>query len=57
LTDVLEIGMATRWMIVRVKPIAKPAKPFGARASVEPRMTNRKMAVKTISARMTAPSE
>jgi hypothetical protein len=58
LTDVSEIGMATRWMMVKVKPIARPAKPFGARVSVEPRMTNRNTAVNTISARMvTAPSE
>ena len=39
MTDVLEIGIEMRWISVSVSPIAKPAKPFGARSSVAPRMT------------------
>ena len=35
LTDVFEIGIEIRWISVSVRPIAKPAKPFGARSSVD----------------------
>ena len=45
LTDVLEIGIEIRWISVSVSPIDKPAKPFGARSSVEPRMISRKIPV------------
>ena len=55
LTDVLEIGMATRWITVSVSPMAKPATPTVVRPSVEPRMTNTNIAVKTISARQHFP--
>jgi len=41
LTDVLEIGMEMRWIRVRVRPMARPANPLGARSSVDPRMTSR----------------
>lgn len=30
LTDVLEIGMETRWIRVRVRPMARPANPLVA---------------------------
>ena len=49
-TDVPSIGIATRWISTRVKPIDSPANPFGARSLVEPKMTSKNMKVKTISA-------
>ena len=42
LTDVLDTGIETRWIRVRVRPMARPANPLGARSSVDPRMTSRK---------------
>ena len=56
-TEVFEIGIEIRWIRVRVRPIARPAKPFGARSSVAPRITSRKMKVSRISAITTAASE
>ncbi len=50
LTEVLSTGMLMRWMRVRHKPMAMPAKPYGARLAVEPRITNTNIAVSTISA-------
>ena len=35
LTDVLEIGIEMRWIRVRVRPMARPANPSGARSSVD----------------------
>lgn len=52
-TEVLEIGIEIRWIKVRDRPMDRPAKPFGARASVEPRITNRNIAVRTISVMIT----
>ena len=49
-TDVPVIGIPTRWMIKRVKPMAIPAKPLGASSEVAPKMTRRKKKVKTTSA-------
>src|SRR4051812_41609449 len=57
LTDVFDIGIEIRWINVSVRPIDKPANPFGARSSVEPRMTRRKTPVRTTSAMITAHSE
>ena len=54
LTDVFEMGIEMRWISVSVSPIDKPAKPFGARSSVDPRMTNMKMPVRTTSVMITA---
>ena len=39
-TDVPSMGIATRWISTKVKPIAKPANPLGARSLVEPRTTS-----------------
>ena len=55
LTEVLVTGMETRWIIVRVRPMASGAKPAFARESVEPMMTMRKMKVMTTSHRKAAP--
>jgi len=57
LTDVLEMGREIRWITVRVRPMASPANPLGARSSVDPRMTSRNTPVRTISATITAQSE
>ncbi len=57
LTDVFEMGIEIRWISVSARPIDKPAKPFGARSSVDPRMTNMKMPVRTTSVMITAHSE
>jgi hypothetical protein len=57
LTDVFEIGIEIRWIRVSVRPIDKPANAFGARSSVEPRITNRNTPVRTTSATITAHSE
>ena len=56
-TEVFEIGIEIRWIRVSVSPIDNPAKPCGARSSVEPRITSRKMPVSTTSAMSTAHSE
>ncbi len=45
-TEVLLTGIETRWMTVRVRPMASGAKPCGARRSVVPRMTSTKTAVR-----------
>jgi hypothetical protein len=42
-------GIDTRWINVRHNPIARPAKPFGARSSVAPKITNTNTAVNTTS--------
>ena len=42
LTEVLVTGIETRWMTVRVRPMASGAKPLGAGVSVAPRMTTTK---------------
>ena len=42
-------GILIKWIKVNAKPIAIGAKPAGARLSVEPRITIKKIAVKTIS--------
>ena len=49
LTDVLVTGILIRWIKVNIRPMAKPANPFGARSSVAPRMTIKNMKVITIS--------
>lgn len=49
-TDVPVIGMPTRWMRTRLKPIGIPAKPFGTFSLVEPKITRRKMKVNATSA-------
>ncbi len=49
-TDVPSMGIATRCISTKVKPIAMPANPLGARSLVEPKMTSRNMNVNTISA-------
>ncbi len=56
-TEVLEIGIEIRWISVSVNPIDSPAKPLGARSSVEPRMTKRNTKVSRTSAISTATSE
>ena len=38
-TEVLSIGMLTRWIRVSTRPMASGAKPLGARVSVTPRIT------------------
>jgi len=48
-TDVLVTGMEIKWIRVRHRPMAMGAKPCGARPWVEPRITNRKAKVMTIS--------
>src|SRR5512143_1907251 len=45
LTEVLVIGMLTRWISVSPRPMASGAKPSGARLSVVPRKINRKKKV------------
>ena len=45
MTDVLVTGMEIRWINVRQRPMAIPAKPAGARLDVAPRMTIRKTKV------------
>jgi len=57
LTDVLEMGREIRCITVRVRPMASPANPLGARSSVDPRMTSRNTKVRTTSVMMTADSE
>ena len=56
-TDVFVIGMLIRWISVSARPIAIGAKPFGARWSVDPRITTRKNAVSTTSATKQANGE
>ena len=48
-TDVFVTGIEIRWISVSPRPIARGAKPAGARLSVEPMMIIRKKAVITIS--------
>ena len=54
LTEVLLIGIEMRWIRARVRPMASGANPVGACLVVTPRMTNRKNAVSSTSARNTA---
>ena len=54
-TEVFVTGMLMRWMRVRQRPMAMGANPAGARASVAPRITNRKANVMTASTRNAAP--
>ena len=54
-TEVFEIGIEIRWIRVSDRPIARPAKPIGARPWVAPRMMITKNAVRITSARATAP--
>src|SRR5690606_23089311 len=49
LTDVLVTGMETRWISVRVSPIASGAKPALAFLAVVAKMTKTKKAVITVS--------
>jgi len=49
-TDVPVMGMPTRWTRVSVKPMAMPAKPFGAFSCVVPCTARTKTNVSTISA-------
>src|ERR1700688_1292034 len=49
LTEALETGMATRWMNVRVRPIAIGAKPAAALGDVTLTITTRNRAVSTVS--------
>ena len=49
-TDVPVIGMPTRCISTRVKPMATPANPLGASLWVAPKIANRNMAVSTTSA-------
>ena len=44
------IGILTKWISVRLKPMEIPAKPFGAFSLVEPKITSRKIKVNTTSA-------
>jgi hypothetical protein len=47
LTEVLVTGIEIRWIRVRHRPMARGAKPLGARPWVEPMITNRKAKVIT----------
>lgn len=49
-TDVPVMGMPTRWISTRLRPMVIPAKSLGAFSLVEPKITRRKMKVKMISA-------
>ena len=42
-TEVLVTGMLTKWIRVRHRPMARGAKPEGARFSVTPMITNKKI--------------
>lgn len=53
----LVTGMLMRWISVSVRPMARGAKPAGARRSVTPAITSRKTAVSTSSTTMAAASE
>ena len=57
LTEVLEIGIEMRWIRVSVSPIEMPANPLGARSSVDPRITSRKIKVSSTSVISTAVRE
>ncbi|MCY1309847.1 hypothetical protein D9M70_599830 [compost metagenome] len=48
-TEVLVTGIDTRWISVRHRPMAMPAKPAAARRAVAPRITIRNTAVITTS--------
>src|SRR4051812_24268098 len=50
LTEVLVIGMPTRWISVRPRPMASGANPTGALPWVAPMMMNRNIMVSTTSA-------
>ena len=47
-TEVLVTGILIRWIKVNARPIAKPAKPFGARSSMAPRIMIRNIKVISI---------
>src|SRR5450755_3799508 len=57
LTEVLVMGIPTRWIKVNTKPMANPAKPTGALISVDPSTVKTKNIVKTVSATKAAAKE
>lgn len=57
LTDVPVIGIPTKCISTRDKPIDRPAKPLGDSLLVEPKITNRNNAVRTISVKQHAAKE
>ncbi|MOA17588.1 hypothetical protein D3C78_1378520 [compost metagenome] len=50
-------GIEIRWINARLRPMARGAKPAGARLEVAPRMISRKKAVITTSVMAAAASE
>jgi len=49
-TDVPVMGMPTMWIRTRLKPMDRPAKPFGTLSLVEPWMTRQRRNVRMTSA-------